>query len=879
MILKATNQPSSFRRVRETLWQNSRARLWGFAAILFLISVCGAFILGAYLYKSGYLSETAKPAILRNIVYLPKKVHAFFSQPEVEHITIDIKHTEYMKLAYSREIALARGVLFTSDEDYVNGKIRYNGKTYRVDLRLKGDEPDHFSGDKWSLRVKVDGDNTLFGMKRFSIQHPGTRNFIYEWLLHQALKRENLIYHRYQFVKVTLNGKDKGIYALEEHIDKQLIEHNQRRDGPILRFNEALTWEELVHQIYDFQNAAWNGNGAYTASEIEAYQATKWAVDSLGSGYVKKAVSLLESFRRGNLATSEVFEVDKLATYFAVMDLLGANNGTQWANIRFYYNPVTSRLEPIGRDGSCCPLTKISAMMANIATQLDEYNRVLYYQIFSDTLFLAKYYAELERVSQPAYLDDFFAAIDQDLERNLLILYSEFSDFAFSKDLIYQNQRYIRTVLNPVKGFHAYFNNFHQNQITVDLGNIQALPVKVINASYRDSLIFPVVWKTVLPPFVVSQPVVFQQVNFQLPENFAWVDSLVKDVKINYQLPGTVRLRQELVLPPREFEGKFVGHDLFRQQPNAQTFDFFIINAAAKEIIIKPGSWDVNKTMIVPGGYRVICGPGTRLNLADASMILSYSPLEFTGSEDLPIVIHSEDSTGQGLVVLSAGGPSVLEYVTFNNLSNPAQQGWELTGAVTFYESDVQISHCQFIENRSEDGLNLIRSEFGIANSLFSGTSSDAFDADFCKGRITATSFINCGNDGIDVSGSVIEIERVFINGSGDKGLSNGEHSEMAVSDVEIQNAEIAVASKDISLITLTKVNITGGQIGLTAYQKKPEFGPGVIEARELRIKNVPIPYLVEERSRVTVDEKLIPPSRDNVKDILYGVEYGKASK
>lgn len=332
-------------------------------------------------------------------------------------------------------------------------------------------------------------------------------------------------------------------------------------------------------------------------------------------------------------------------------------------------------------------------------------------------------------------------------------------------------------------------------------------------------------------------------------------------------------------MPPREFESKFVDQDVFRQQPNAHTFDFLIINAATKEILIKPGSWVVNKTMILPRGYRVICGPGTRLNLADASMILSYSPLEFTGSEDLPILIHSENSTGQGLAVLSAGKRSVLDYVMFDNLSNPAYQGWELTGAVTFYESDVQISHCQFIENRSEDGLNLIRSEFGIANSLFSGTSSDALDADFCKGQITATSFINCGNDGIDVSGSVIEVERVFINGSGDKGLSNGEHSEMTVSDVEIQNAEIGIASKDISLIKLRNVNISGGQIGLTAYQKKPEFGPGVIEARELRIKNVPIPYLVEERSQVTVDEKVIPSSRDNVKDILYGVEYGKASR
>ena len=42
---------------------------------------------------------------------------------------------------------------------------------------------------------------------------------------------------------------------------------------------------------------------------------------------------------------------------------------------------------------------------------------------------------------------------------------------------------------------------------------------------------------------------------------------------------------------------------------------------------------------------------------------------------------------------------------------------------------------------------------------------------------------------------------------------------------------------------------------------------------------NVPIEYLVEDGSEVTVDGDWIPPSREKVKEILYGAEYGKASK
>jgi len=44
-------------------------------------------------------------------------------------------------------------------------------------------------------------------MKQFSIHHPNTRNYVYEWIFHQALKREGVLSLRYDFIEVTLNGK------------------------------------------------------------------------------------------------------------------------------------------------------------------------------------------------------------------------------------------------------------------------------------------------------------------------------------------------------------------------------------------------------------------------------------------------------------------------------------------------------------------------------------------------------------------------------------------------------------------------------------------------------------------------------------------------
>ena len=46
-------------------------------------------------------------------------------------------------------------------------------------------------GDKWSFRIKVGGDKDFKGMKSFSIQHPKTRSFLKEWIMHKIFKDEN----------------------------------------------------------------------------------------------------------------------------------------------------------------------------------------------------------------------------------------------------------------------------------------------------------------------------------------------------------------------------------------------------------------------------------------------------------------------------------------------------------------------------------------------------------------------------------------------------------------------------------------------------------------------------------------------------------------
>ena len=211
----------------------------------------GSFSAGALAYKFGLsgpidsllenpsasqMAERFKPffSVLRGVaeenIRIPGNyLSSLTAFPENLHI--DIKHKDFQKLAHIRDRAMVNGHLNRADKSYVPAQIRHRERTYDIKLRLKGDNIDHLRGEKWSYRVKIGSDDTLLGMKTFSLQHPRTRNFIYEWLFHQALKREGVIGLQYEFVNVTVNGNDLGIFALEEHFEKRLLESNQRRVG------------------------------------------------------------------------------------------------------------------------------------------------------------------------------------------------------------------------------------------------------------------------------------------------------------------------------------------------------------------------------------------------------------------------------------------------------------------------------------------------------------------------------------------------------------------------------------------------------------------------------------------------------------------------
>jgi hypothetical protein len=276
----------------------------------------------------------------------PDTLNSLFENNNLESLQIDIKIKHLNKIRRKRDEALFLNRLYSNDKDFVPAKISFQGNAIDCKLRLKGDLPDHWAGDKWSYRIKVSKGKNIYGMSRFSLQRPGTRQDTGQWLFLHSLRMEGLLAVDYKFVNLTINGKKEGVYALEEHFSKELLESQKRREGVIVSFEEYRYWNN--HHTEQTENAT---TRIYSTSEVESSN-NKSIRNSLFLSKQKViALNLLRGFQEKKLSADQVFDPYSLGKFLALCRLWNAEHTLFIHNINFYLNPITCRLEPIGYDG------------------------------------------------------------------------------------------------------------------------------------------------------------------------------------------------------------------------------------------------------------------------------------------------------------------------------------------------------------------------------------------------------------------------------------------------------------------------------------------------------------------------------------------------
>jgi len=253
-------------------------------------------------------------------------------------IALDVKFKHMHKIHEKRSRAIATGILTTSDDDYLPGSIESGGKTIRMRLRLSGNRPELLEGEKWPLRIQTRGDSPVFGMRRFELKDPQSHGFQSERLFIEHLRSEDVLAPRTSFVDVTLNGKHIGLMTLEESPATELLESQQRRDGAFLRLL-ILPGNEDSLDLVD------SSPGGYRIEPLRPKDVDRSA--KLERSY-KAGRRLLRGYFAGSIPADDVFDAESWGRFLAITELWGAHDALLWRNLRFYLNPLTQRLEPLG---------------------------------------------------------------------------------------------------------------------------------------------------------------------------------------------------------------------------------------------------------------------------------------------------------------------------------------------------------------------------------------------------------------------------------------------------------------------------------------------------------------------------------------------------
>ena len=346
-----------------------------------------------------------------------------------------------------------------------------------------------------------------------------------------------------------------------------------------------------------------------------------------------------------------------------------------------------------------------------------------------------------------------------------------------------------------------------------------------------------------------------------------------------YINPVTAKLEPIFLEKGPHLEIASFDEKMVRFKSNNKYLNYFTL-ADSNKLFLKNENSIINEKIIIPENFLVQLSEGQSINFIKTGSIFSYSPFEINGTYEKPVRIFSSDSSGQGLHLIQGNNKSNINYIEFLNQSSflDSINGRILPSAFTVYGGEVSINHSIFKNLSSEDAVNLFRCKYEFLDSKIENTFSDALDADFSTGIINKSYFINCGNDGVDISGGFLSLTNCFFNNILDKAISAGEKSVLNASNCEIENSDMGLISKDLSIAESKTNKFSNCEIAYCAFQKKGEFGPGYITVIKDSLINCSLAHLIETKSKLVIDEQDIQVFQENVIDYLYGKKYGKAT-
>jgi hypothetical protein len=374
--------------------------------------------------------------------------------------------------------------LFMPDAStFVGADIQLGEENIPVWIRLLPGTANHLgANDKWNYELVTRDNMKLLGTTHANLLDPADNNWVNQWAFLEAVRREGLPGGSYQFVRLILNGDDKGTYVLQEDLGPLIVNENNQPEAVVLSYDIEPLLEVVSHYgdlgsaVADpVSNLAGADPRLLQVAEIDDPLVTD---DELLSQQAERGTALLRRLQSGELAASEVFDAEQYGRFLALVDLWGASSAISPLNLRYVYDRDLDRLQPL--------VTNANPLAGDF--------RLPTHAMYQDPLIQSAYASAVAEFSDAAYIDDLRNAIGSqyvDLERAFA---REIDTFPVWDELA-ARQELLQLSLHPTQPIIAQLGSPTLAQeaiIQVNVANAINLPLEILGFDIDGATFLPV---------------------------------------------------------------------------------------------------------------------------------------------------------------------------------------------------------------------------------------------------------------------------------------------------------------------------------------------------------------------------------------------------
>ena len=325
--------------------------------IIFYYGTFSKSVLASCDFKTGdYIDELSMPNIIKDIDIKLNKPRKFY----INSFRILSNQNQFIKKKFKKKFKA------TIKVNYKFGSCSYKGKIWQ-----NGDWRDHIKlvdGGKIlrSLNVKLQEGNILNATK-FKLFIPETRNNQNEILGTLIFKNLGFITPETFEVNVNTNNYSSKM-IFQEDSQKELLERNFKREGPIFEGDETNLWGEDSQgrggfkKDFEYLSLSRLINSKWFLGGESSQTITLSALFKLQEAYLDR-FSIDDSkyyINPNNNLNNDIF-----ADYRFLLTSLNALHGLRPHNMKYYFNSFENKFEPIYYDGDIKIIEPYEAKLLN----------------------------------------------------------------------------------------------------------------------------------------------------------------------------------------------------------------------------------------------------------------------------------------------------------------------------------------------------------------------------------------------------------------------------------------------------------------------------------------------------------------------------------